>query len=113
MTGYMPEGERLALVASVLAGVVETAAAMDSGDPLRAVHALSLRRVAVEEGIAECVAVARMQGITWQKIADALGVSKAAAHERYSARGSGATSAPALLGPEDYRGDAPDDVREG
>ena len=93
---HVDEDERAAMVGRLLAALVETTDAMTSGDPLRAIHALTIRGHALELALREAVALSRLQGITWQKIADALGTSKAAAHERFSLRGSGDDVAPTL-----------------
>lgn len=75
--------------------MVQTRMALSSGDPLRALHALSERAVILDRLTAEVVALARAQGLTWQAIGDSLGVTRQAAWERFQARGSGATWRPA------------------
>ncbi|BBU24391.1 hypothetical protein MXEN_04548 [Mycobacterium xenopi RIVM700367] len=64
----------------------ETADAMSSADPavgLRAVRALQRLQERLE---AIHVANAREQGWSWQAIADALGVSRQAVHQKYNRR---------------------------
>ena len=81
-----------------LAAVAETQSAVDSGDPLRALHALTIRQGLLDEAVREQVSLARLQGLTWNAIGPALGMSRQAAWERFHVRGSGATSDPALPG---------------
>lgn len=90
------ESERDALArltdADALATLIaQTKIAYDSGDPLRVLHALTVRFALVERGMADTVALARAQGLTWQQIGDALGTTRQAAWQRYAARGSRAT----------------------
>lgn len=87
----MGESEYAHEAARLLTLVLETQNAVESGDPLRALHAITLRQGWLTIVTAECVAMARCQGLTWQKIGDAMGISKQAAWQRFEARGAGAT----------------------
>ena len=91
--------ERPALVddAEIADLLVETRTALASGDPLRALHALTERAVLLDALTAEVVGLARAQGLTWRAIGDALGVSRQAAWERFQARGSRATWHPSEM----------------
>lgn len=56
----------------------------DEVDHLDYVEYLVALRGELEDQIAGSVAVARAQGAEWQHIANALGVTKQAAHKRYA-----------------------------
>lgn len=87
-----------AIDAEIAGLLVQTRIALASGDPLRALHALNQRAVLLEDLTAEVVALARAQGLTWQAIGDALGVTRQAVWQRYEMRGSQATWRPLPLG---------------
>ena len=78
--------------------IAQSTIAYESGDPLRVLHALTERLLLLERGIADTVALARAQGLTWQQIGDALGTTRQAAWQRFGARGSRATWNPEPLG---------------
>lgn len=50
---------------------------------IKRLRPLYLRRFDLEQTIAQVVAEARAEGATWSQIAEALGVSKQAAQQRY------------------------------
>jgi DNA-directed RNA polymerase specialized sigma24 family protein len=66
-----------------LSTVAVAAASADPADGLRAVRALQRLQERLE---AVHVANARDQGWSWQAIADALGVSRQAVHQKYNRR---------------------------
>lgn len=98
MLGVDGENPRAPDIAALLDLLLEHLAAVDSGDPLRALHALSVRQLAIDEWLCDAVAQARLQGLTWSAIGAALGMSRQGAWDRFSARGSGATCDPRLPG---------------
>ncbi|MCI6583716.1 MAG: hypothetical protein SPK50_04300 [Mobiluncus porci] len=55
-----------------------------SGEGLQALVKAARIRDAAQAEIAHAVEVARSEGATWQVIGDILGVTRAAAHKRYS-----------------------------
>lgn len=66
---------------------LRTALAADDGtDPLAALRRLQALRAEVARAEAENVRRARARGFSWIAIADALGVSRQAAHKKYGRR---------------------------
>ncbi|UBU17960.1 hypothetical protein [Nonomuraea gerenzanensis] len=55
-------------------------------DPLLALHATAALRREIERLEAVQVRRARVAGLAWAQIADAIGVSKQAAHKKYGRR---------------------------
>lgn len=56
-------------------------------DPRRALQAIAQLRREVERAESVAVRRARAQGMSWEWIATALGVTKQAVHKKYSSRG--------------------------
>ena len=69
-----------------------TAVAGDTADPIRGLRAVAELRTLTDSLELAQVESALGPGMTWQQIADALGVSKQAVHRKYRSR-----VAPALL----------------
>lgn len=63
-----------------------TAVAGDTADPEQGLRAVSELRTLTDTLELSQVEAALEQGMTWQRIADALGVSKQAVHRKYRAR---------------------------
>jgi predicted ArsR family transcriptional regulator len=51
---------------------------------IEALTAINTARLTLDDAEHLAVALARSGGTTWQEIADALGISRQAAHERFS-----------------------------
>jgi DNA invertase Pin-like site-specific DNA recombinase len=62
------------------------AAAADTADPRRGLRALSSLRVLLESLELRQVEAALRAGMSWQEIADGLGVTRQAVHRKYSRR---------------------------
>jgi hypothetical protein len=60
--------------------------AQDDDDPLLALHATTALRREIERLEAVQVRRARVAGLAWAQIADAIGVSKQAVHKKYGRR---------------------------
>lgn len=63
-----------------------TRAATDTGDPLRALAAVTALRGLADQLEHEQVERALRQGRTWPEIAQALGVTRQAVHKKYARR---------------------------
>lgn len=61
-------------------------AAADGGDPLPELRRLTAMRAEITRAEAAQVRRARSLGFSWEAIANALGVSKQAAHKKYGRR---------------------------
>lgn len=66
--------------------LTDLAATVADGDPLAGLGALARLRTETERTEAVLVRRARNDGATWLQIADALGVSKQAAHKKHGGR---------------------------
>jgi len=58
----------------------------DTSDPLRGLRAVSSLRVLVESYELRQVEAALRAGMSWQEVADALGVTRQAVHKKYAKR---------------------------
>jgi DNA-directed RNA polymerase specialized sigma24 family protein len=63
---------------------IELAAAADSSDPREGLHAVRALRILLEKLESIQVGNARRLGWSWQEIAEALGVSKQAVHQKHA-----------------------------
>ncbi|MFC8190490.1 hypothetical protein ACFUMH_02370 [Cellulomonas sp. NPDC057328] len=61
-------------------------AAGDTSDPLTGLRAVSSLRVLVESYELRQVEAALRAGMSWQEVADALGVTRQAVHKKYAKR---------------------------
>lgn len=58
----------------------------DSGDPRAGIERALAEIVCAEERLRRAVRAAREAGLTWADVGDVLGVTRQAAHERFSGR---------------------------
>lgn len=63
-----------------------TAVASDTSDPVRGLRAVSSLRVLVESYELAQVEAALRAGLSWQDVADALGITRQAVHKKYAKR---------------------------
>ncbi len=68
-------------------GIQQIVKELDSGDPSVGLAAVAALRRLVEELEVAHVHHARAEGMSWQTIADLLGVSRQAAHKKYAGGG--------------------------
>lgn len=75
---------RRADAAAPLAPAAAHGVAAGSADPLGSLEALAGAERRVRVDLVDAVAGARAAGVSWQQIADALGVTRQSAHRRFS-----------------------------